>query len=100
MNQSRTRATGNTSLLRTASNPYTKTAAPGWPGSCITGIKVTLAELAIPAPPPKKIIITESGPSNHPAPEKKKLTLRHLLKIFRKRKTSKARVKRPKEEVV
>ena len=99
MNQSRTRATGNTSLLRTASNPYTKMAAPGWPGSCITGIKVTLAELAIP-PPPKKNNYYNNLDPRIILPQKKKLTLRHLLKIFRKRKTSKARVKRPKEEVV
>ena len=54
MNQSRTRTTGNTPLLRTASNPYTRMAAPGWLGSCNTGIKVTLAELVIPLPPAKK----------------------------------------------
>ena len=45
MNQSRTRTTGNTPLLRTVSNPYTKMAAPGWLGSCNTGMKVTLTEL-------------------------------------------------------
>ena len=99
MNQSRTRATDNTSLLLTASNPYTKMAAPGWPGSCNIRIKVTLVELAIPFPPPQKNYYNNLDPRII-LPQKKKSTLRHLLKIFRKRKTSKARVKRPKEEVV
>ena len=41
MNHSRTRTTGNTPLVRTASNPYIKMVAPDWLGSCNTGIKVT-----------------------------------------------------------
>ena len=45
MNQSRNRTTGSTPLFRTVSNPYIKMAAPGWPGSYNTKIKVTSAEL-------------------------------------------------------
>ena len=41
MNHSRTRTTGNTPLVRIASNPYIKMVAPDWLGSCNTGIKVT-----------------------------------------------------------
>ena len=37
---------GNTLLMPTASNLYIKMAAPGWPSSCNTAIKFTLAELA------------------------------------------------------
>ena len=46
MNQARNRTTGNTLLMRIASNLYIKMAAPGWLFSCNTGIKVTLAEQA------------------------------------------------------
>ena len=43
----RNRTAGNTMLMHTASNLYDiKMATPGWPSSCNTGIKVTLAELA------------------------------------------------------
>ena len=44
MNQARNRTAGNTLLMRIAYNLYIKRAAPGWPFSCNTGIKVTLAE--------------------------------------------------------
>ena len=43
MNQARNRTAGNTLLMRIASNLYVKLPAPGWPFSCNTGIKVTLA---------------------------------------------------------
>ena len=49
MNQARSRTAGNTLLMRVASKLYIKMAAPGWPFSCNTKIKVTLAELASPA---------------------------------------------------
>ena len=45
----RNRTAGNTMLMHTASNLYDiKMATLGWSGSCNTGIKVTLAELASP----------------------------------------------------
>ena len=40
MKQARNRTAGNTLLLRIASNLYIKMAAPGWPFSCNTGIKI------------------------------------------------------------
>ena len=49
MNKARNRTAGNTLLMRIASNLYIKMAAPGWPVSCNTGIKVIVAELASPA---------------------------------------------------
>ena len=48
MNQARNRAEGNTLLMRIASNLYVKMAAPGWPFSCNTGIKVTSARASQP----------------------------------------------------
>ena len=49
MNQARNRTAGNTLLMRIASNLSIQMAAPGWPFSCNTEIKVTMAELASPA---------------------------------------------------
>ena len=49
MNQARNRTAGNTMLMLIASNLYIQMAAPGWPISCNTGIKVTSVELASPA---------------------------------------------------
>ena len=49
MNQARNMAAGNKLLMRIASNLYIKIAAPGWPFSCNTRIKVILAKLASPA---------------------------------------------------
>ena len=49
MNQARDRTAGNTLLMRIASNLYIKMAAPVWPFSCNTGIKVTSAGIASPA---------------------------------------------------
>ena len=49
MNQARNRTAGNALLMRVAFILYIKMAAPGWPFSCNTKIKVTLAELASPA---------------------------------------------------
>ena len=46
MNQARNRTAGNTLLMRTASNLVIKMAAPGWPSSHNSAIKVTSAELA------------------------------------------------------
>ena len=46
INQARNRTTGNTLIMLVL---YIKMAAPGWPFSCNTGIKVTSAELASPA---------------------------------------------------
>ena len=40
MKQAINRTAGNTLLLRIASNLYIKMAAPGWPFSCNTGIKI------------------------------------------------------------
>ena len=48
MNQARNRTAVNTQLMRIASNLYVKMAAPNWPFSCNTRIKVTSAELASP----------------------------------------------------
>ena len=48
MNQARNRTAANTLLMHTASDLYIKMAAPGWSGSCNTGIKVTSPELASP----------------------------------------------------
>ena len=95
MNQSRTRATDNTSLLLTASNPYTKMAAPGWPGSCNISIKVTLVELAIPSPPPKKkkiIIIIWTLESSSP---RKKIHPPPPFKNFQKKKDLQSKGKAP-----
>ena len=47
--QARNRTAGNTLFMRIASNLYIKIAAPGWPFSCNTRIKVILAKLASPA---------------------------------------------------
>ena len=47
--QARNRIAGNTLLMRIASNLYIKIAAPGWPFSGNTRIKVTLAKLGNPA---------------------------------------------------
>ena len=49
MNQARIKTAGNTLLMRIASNLYIKMAAPGWPFSCNTRIKVTSPELVSPA---------------------------------------------------
>ena len=49
MKQARIRTAGNTLLMRIASNLSIQMAAPGWPFSCNTEIKVTMAELASPA---------------------------------------------------
>ena len=49
MNQARDRTAGNPLLMRIASNLYIKMAAPVWPFSCNTGIKVTSAGIASPA---------------------------------------------------
>ena len=49
MNQARDRTAGNTLLMRIAFNLYITMAAPVWPFSCNTEIKVTSAELASPA---------------------------------------------------
>ena len=49
MNQARIKTVGNTLLMRIASNLYIKMAAPGWPFSSNTMIKVTSAELVSPA---------------------------------------------------
>ena len=49
MNQARNRTAGDTLLMHIASNLYIKIAAPDWPFSCNTRIKVILAKLASPA---------------------------------------------------
>ena len=54
--QARTRTEGNILLMRIASNLYIKMAAPGWPSSCNTGIKVASAELASPIASPAHVI--------------------------------------------
>ena len=48
MNQARNRTAGNTLLMRIASNLYVKMAAPGWPFSCNTEIKVSSARASQP----------------------------------------------------
>ena len=48
MNQARNRTAGNKLFMRIASNHYVKMAAPGWPFSCNTGIKVTSARASQP----------------------------------------------------
>ena len=58
MNQARKRTAGNTLLMHTASNLYIKMAASGWPSSCNTGVKVTLAELASPTKPGQHQVLT------------------------------------------
>ena len=45
MNQARNRTVGNTLLMHAASNLHIKIVAPGWTGSCNTGIRLTSAEL-------------------------------------------------------
>ena len=49
VNQVRNRTADNTLLMHIASNLYIKMVTLDSPGSCSTGIKVTLAELASPA---------------------------------------------------
>ena len=57
-NETSEKHTGNTLLMCIASNLYVKMAAPVWPFSCNTWIKVTSAELASPTnrPSPAYVI--------------------------------------------